>query len=160
MKAIQFKQTNCQLMGGNLQEITSKLGGTIAYTGKCGSTDIQKTYERDNQTFPLQFDDWIVDIDGVILVLSDIQYQAFISLLSPNKSLGYAIGGVVRNLIAKEKNLGGLLANSLKHPDDHCATDVESCKKRLKDQNGFVKSTRTRITELELKWDMPKDEQP
>ncbi|MFP6818803.1 hypothetical protein [Acinetobacter sp.] len=157
MKAIQFQKTNCQLMGGNFQEITSKLGGTIAYIGKCGSTDIQKTYERDNQTFPLQFDDWIVDIDGVILVLSDIQYQAFISLLSPNKALDFVTGGVIRNLIAKERSQGGLLSS--KHPDDHCTTDIESCKKRLKDQHGFVKSTQPRIIEMSIKWDNSNDEQ-
>ncbi|MFW1969373.1 hypothetical protein ACG95P_20205 [Acinetobacter guillouiae] len=160
MKAIQFKKTNYQLMSGNCEEVRTVLGGSITYTGSGRGEDliVQKTYERDNQTFPLQFDDWIVDVDGVILVLSDVQYQAFLSLLSPQKSLGDAISEAVRNVIKSEKMQGGLLSS--KHPDDHCAADIESCKKRLKDQNGFIKTAQPRIAEMEVKWDKPKDEQP
>ncbi|KAF1022697.1 MAG: hypothetical protein GAK29_03141 [Acinetobacter bereziniae] len=72
--------------------------------------------------------------------------------------LGQEIGNAVRSAIAKEKRQGGLLSS--KHPDDHCATDIESCKKRLKDQNGFIKITWPRLTEMEVKWDKPKNEQP
>lgn len=156
MKAIQFKKTNHYT--GNHDEVTGMLGGTVVYVGQRGNTETIKSYERDNQTFPLQFDDWIVDVDGVILVLSDVQYQAFLSLLSPQKSLGDAISEAVRNVIKSEKMQGGLLSS--KHPDDHCAADIESCKKRLKDQNGFVKSTRPLTTDMKLLWGNPKDEQP
>lgn len=156
MKAIQFKKTNHYT--GNHDEVTGMLGGTVVYIGQRGKTETIKSYERDNQAFPLQFDDWIVDIDGVILVLSDVQYQAFLSLLSPQKSLGDAISEAVRNVIKSEKMQGGLLSS--KHPDDHCAADIESCKKRLKDQNGFVKSTRPLTTDMKLLWGNPKDEQP
>lgn len=112
MKAIQFKETNYQLMSGNCEEVLTVLGGSITYTGSGQGEDliIQKTYKRDNQTFPLQFDDWIVDIDGVIIVLSDVQYQALISKLSTQKSLGDAIGEAVRNVIKKEQGQGGLLS--------------------------------------------------
>lgn len=159
MKSIQFKKTNYQLMSGNCEEVRTVLGGSITYTGSGRGEDliIQKTYERDNQTFPLQFDDWIVDIDGVILILSDVQYQAFLSLLSPQKSLGDAISEAVRNVIKSEKMQGGLLSS--KHPDDHCTTDIESCKKRLKDQHGLVKSTQPRIIEMRIEWDNSNDEQ-
>jgi hypothetical protein len=155
MKSIQFKKTNHYT--GNHDEVTEMLGGTVVYIGQCGKTETIKSYERDNQTFQLQFDDWIVDIDGVILVLSGIQYQAFISLLSPNKALDFVTGGVIHNLIVKEKSQGGLLSS--KHPDDHCTTDIESCKKRLKDQHGLVKSTQPRIIEMSIKWDNSNDEQ-
>lgn len=156
MKSIQFKKTNHYT--GNHDEVTEMLGGTVVYIGQRGKTETIKSYERDNQTFPLQFDDWIVDVDGVILVLSDVQYQAFLSLLSPQKSLGDAISEAVRNVIKSEKMQGGLLSS--KHPDDHCAADIESCKKRLKDQNGFIKTAQPRTTEIEVKWDKPNDEQP
>ncbi|MFW1913297.1 hypothetical protein ACG9ZJ_06150 [Acinetobacter sp. ULE_I064] len=156
MKAIQFKKTNHYT--GNHDEVTGMLGGTVVYVGQRGNTETIKSYERDNQAFPLQFDDWIVDIDGVILILSEVQYQAFLSLVSPQKSLGDAISEAVRNVIKSEKMQGGLLSS--KHPDDHCAADIESCKKRLKDQNGFVKSTRPLTTDMKLLWGNPKDEQP
>jgi hypothetical protein len=156
MKSIQFKKTNHYT--GNHDEVTEMLGGTVVYIGQRGKTETIKSYERDNQTFPLQFDDWIVNVDGVILVLSDVQYQAFLSLVSPQKSLGDAIGEAVRNVIKIDKMQGGLLSS--KHPDDHCAADIESCKKRLKDQNGFIKTAQPRIAEMEVKWDEPKDEQP
>ena len=156
MKAIQFKKTNHYT--GNHDEVTGMLGGTVVYVGQRGNTETIKSYERDNQAVPLQFDDWIVDIDGVILILSEVQYQAFLSLVSPQKSLGDAISEAVRNVIKSEKMQGGLLSS--KHPDDHCAADIESCKKRLKDQNGFIKTAQPRIAEIEVKWDKPKDEQP
>lgn len=80
------------------------------------------------------------------------------SKIVSNQQLGDAIGNAVRSVIAKENRQGGLL--SLKHQDDHCATDIESCKKRLKDQNGFFKSTRPLIPDMKVTWDKLKDEQP
>lgn len=77
-------------------------------------------------------------------------------IVCDQQQLGQAIGNAVRNLIAKEKRQGGLLSSKL--PDDHCATDIESCKKLLKDQNGFVKSTRPLTTDMKLLWGKPKDE--
>jgi hypothetical protein len=79
-------------------------------------------------------------------------------IVSNQHQLGQEIGNAVRSVIAKEKRQGGVLSS--KHPDDHCATDIESCKKRLKDQNGFVKSTRPLTTDMKLLWGNPKDEQP
>ena len=46
----------------------------------------------------------------MIIVLSDVQYQALISKLSTQKSLGDAIGEAVRNVIKKEQGQGGLLS--------------------------------------------------
>lgn len=77
-------------------------------------------------------------------------------IVSNQHQLGQEIGNAVRIAIAKERRQGGLLSS--KHLDDHCATDIESCKKRLKDQKGFVKSTQPRLTEMEVKWDKLKDE--
>lgn len=45
MKAIQFKETNYQLMSGNCEEVLTVLGGSITYTGSGRGEDliIQKT---------------------------------------------------------------------------------------------------------------------
>ena len=77
MKAIQFKKTGHYV--GNHDEVTKVLGGAVIYVGQRGKNEAIKTYERDNQTFPLQFNDWIMDINGIILVLSDTQYQALVA---------------------------------------------------------------------------------
>ncbi|WP_151833771.1 hypothetical protein [Acinetobacter seifertii] len=77
MKAIQFKKTGQYT--GNHDEVTRLLGGTVTYVGQRGR-EANKTYERDGETFPIQFDDWLVDIEGVILVLSEKQYEALKSV--------------------------------------------------------------------------------
>lgn len=77
MKSIQFKKTG--FYTGNHGEVTKILGGAVNYIGQHGKNDAIKTYERDSQTFPLQFDDWIIDLNGKILVLNEDQYQEFLS---------------------------------------------------------------------------------
>jgi len=91
MKAIQFKKTGAH--SGNCGEVFTCLGGKIVYAGKSGSTGIQKTYERDNHTFPLQFNDWIVEMQGVIFVLSDLQYKTLsLELMNqPKEDIGNQI---------------------------------------------------------------------
>ncbi|MDV8155191.1 hypothetical protein [Acinetobacter bereziniae] len=75
-----------------------------------------------------------------------------------NQQLGNAIGNAVRSVIAKEKRQGGFLGS--RHPEDHCATDVESCKKRLKDQNGFVKTTQPKVSSVKISYGLSENEQP
>ena len=133
MQSIQFKQTGNYV--GNSDEVFAKLGGTITYSGSGRGENlvIQKTYERDNKCFPLQFEDWIVDINGVILVLNDEQYQALLSIKRP-MSLGEAIALHVREAIKKEQSQGGLLARN------QSTTDIEACRKRhnQKDYGPFM----------------------
>lgn len=43
--------------------------------GKGRLKDIEMHFERGSQSLPIGFDDWIVDLDGVILVLDGAQYQ-------------------------------------------------------------------------------------
>lgn len=112
MKAVQFIKSNSLLTSGNDVEVFAILGGSITYSGSGRGEDfvIQKTYERDNKCYPLQFEDWIVDIDGVILVLTDEQYQALLTVVNPQKSLGDLIGDAVRKVIKEERRKGGLVA--------------------------------------------------
>lgn len=86
MKAIQFKQVGNHV--GNSDEVLNSLGVTITYSGSGRGENpvIQKTCKRDNLTHPIQFDDWIIDIKGVVFILNDEQYQILKSLMSPKKT--------------------------------------------------------------------------
>ncbi|MCO9048466.1 hypothetical protein [Acinetobacter sp. UC24323] len=107
MKAIQFKKTGQYT--GNCDEVTRLLGGTVTYAGQRGG-EANKTYERDGETFPIQFDDWLVDIEGVILVLSEKQYQALKSVAYKPIGLGEAISRHVNEYLNQQQRQGGLLS--------------------------------------------------
>lgn len=108
MKAIKFKKSGPHT--GNCNEVTKVLWGTVTYTGQCGSKWIQKNYERGNQCLSLQFDDWIVDINGVILILSEDQYQALKSVvITPPVVISKQIDDAINKNIANEQRQGGKL---------------------------------------------------
>ncbi|WP_151819434.1 hypothetical protein [Acinetobacter seifertii] len=107
MKAIKFEKVGYQT--GNHDEVTRLLGGTVTYVGQRGR-EANKTYERDGETFPIQFDDWLVDIEGVILVLSEKQYQALNSVAYKPIGLGEAIGRHVNEYLSQQQRQGGLLS--------------------------------------------------
>lgn len=99
--------------------MTKVLGGAVIYVGRRGENKAIKTYERDNQTLPLQFNDWIMDINGIILVLDDTQYQALIAeksiakkQIEPPKDLGQIISDEVKAVINRERLQGGHLAGN------------------------------------------------
>ncbi|EPX3864222.1 hypothetical protein ACWY7A_003516 [Acinetobacter baumannii] len=108
MKAIQFKKTGQHT--GNCEDVTSLLAGSITYSGQCGVAGIQVTYERDGETFPIQFDNWLVDIDGVIFVLSEKQYEALKSVAHKHIGLGEAIARHVNEYLSQQQRQGGLLS--------------------------------------------------
>lgn len=112
MKAIQFKKTGN--FTGNHDELTKALGGTVTYAGQHGKTKTIKTYDRDNQTFPLQFNDWIVEIQGVIFVFDDLQYKTLLlELMNPPKeNIGEAIAHAVKLAVKQQSRQSGLLAPS------------------------------------------------
>ncbi|EME5683455.1 hypothetical protein PX039_14435 [Acinetobacter baumannii] len=107
MKAIQFKKTGQYT--GNCDEVARLLGGTVTYVGQRGR-EANKTYERDGETFPIQFDDWLVDIEGVILVLNEKQYQALNSVAYKPMGLGEAIARHVNKYLNQQQRQGGLLS--------------------------------------------------
>lgn len=149
MKSIQFKKTNYQLMSGNCEEVHTVLGGLITYAGSGRGEDliIQKTYERDNKCFPLQFDDWIVEIDGVIFVLSDERYQALLSINRP-LSLGEALALHINDAVKKEIKQGFSQGGFIQK-DQKLQVKV--------DHDGFVRPTRPLCGKIvDVKWDNPK----
>ncbi|KQE85730.1 hypothetical protein [Acinetobacter lactucae] len=109
MKSVQFIKVGHY--SGNHDEITRLLGGEVTYVGQCGVAGIKITYERDGETFPIQFDDWIVDIDGVIFVLSEKQYNALKSVAYKHIGLGEAIARHVNEYLSHQQRQGGLLSN-------------------------------------------------
>ena len=117
MKAIQFKKTGYYV--GNHDEVTKVLDGAVVYVGQREGNEAIKTFERDNQAFPLQFDDWIVDLNGVILVLDDMQYQALVAetaiakkQIDDQKQIGQIIHNSIKAVILRDQRQGGLLAKN------------------------------------------------
>ena len=117
MKAIQFKKTGT--FTGNDEEIQALFGGHFCYMGKGRLKDIEMYFERGSQSLPIGFDDWIVDLDGVILVLDGAQYQALVAETAcarkqtdDQKQIGQIIGDSIKAVIKKDQQRGGLLAGN------------------------------------------------
>jgi len=117
MKAIQFKKTGT--FTGNDEEIQALFGGHFCYMGKGRLKDIEMYFERGSQSLPIGFDDWIVDLDGVILVLDGAQYQALVAETASarkqtddQKQIGQIIGDSIKAVIKKDQQRGGLLAGN------------------------------------------------
>lgn len=116
MKAIQFKKIGTFV--GNHEDVQELFGGVITYSGKGRGAGIQMTYECGIQNQVLQFDDWIVDLNGVILVLDDIQYQALLletliakKQINNQKKLGQIIHNSIKAVIQRDQRRGLLADN-------------------------------------------------
>ena len=114
MKAIQFKKTGT--FTGNAEEIQALLGGHFCYTGKGRLEDIEMYFERGSQSLPIKFNDWIIDLNGVILVLDGAQYQALVAETASarkqtddQKQLGQMIHDSIRSSIKNDQQRSGLL---------------------------------------------------
>ena len=117
MKAIQFKKTGT--FTGNDEEIQALFGGHFCYMGKGRLKDIEMYFERGSQSLPIKFNDWIVDLNGVILVLDGAQYQALVAETASarkqaddQKQLGQMISDSIKAAIKKDQQRGGLLAGN------------------------------------------------
>lgn len=147
MKAIQFKKTGT--FTGNDEEIQALFGGHFCYMGKGRLKDIEMYFERGSQSLPIRFDDWIVDLDGVILVLDGAQYQALVAetasarkQTNDQKQLGQMIHDSVKAVINREQRQGGLLTTESKdNAPDVDSTTIEDCRKRFQvkiDKNSII----------------------
>ena len=147
MKAIQFKKTGT--FTGNDEEIQALFGGHFCYMGKGRLKDIEMYFERGSQSLPIGFDDWIVDLDGVILVLDGAQYQALVAETASarkqtddQKQLGQMIHDSVKAVINREQRQGGLLTTESKdNAPDVDSTTIKDCRKRFHvkiDKNSII----------------------
>lgn len=147
MKAIQFKKTGT--FTGNDEEIQALFGGHFCYMGKGPLKDIEMYFEQGSQSLPIRFDDWIVDLDGVILVLDGAQYQALVAetasarkQTNDQKQLGQMIHDSVKAVINREQRQGGLLTTESKdNAPDVDSTTIKDCRKRFQvkiDKNGII----------------------
>ena len=147
MKAIQFKKTGT--FTGNDEEIQALLGGHFCYTGKGRLEDIEMYFERGSQSLPIKFNDWIIDLNGVILVLDGAQYQALVAETASarkqaddQKQLGQMIHDSVKAVINREQRQGGLLTTESKdNAPDVDSTTIKDCRKRFQvkiDKNSII----------------------
>jgi len=147
MKAIQFKKTGT--FTGNDEEIQALFGGHFCYMGKGRLKDIEMYFERGSQSLPIGFDDWIVDLDGVILVLDGAQYQALVAETASarkqtddQKQIGQMIHDSVKAVINREQRQGGLLTTESKdNAPDVDSTTIKDCRKRFQvkiDKNSII----------------------
>lgn len=147
MKAIQFKKTGT--FTGNDEEIQALFGGHFCYMGKGRLKDIEMYFERGSQSLPIRFDDWIVDLDGVILVLDGAQHQALVAETASarkqtddQKQLGQMIHDSVKAVINREQRQGGLLTTESKdNAPDVDSTTIKDCRKRFQvkiDKNSII----------------------
>ena len=147
MKAIQFKKTGT--FTGNDEEIQALFGGHFCYMGKGRLKDIEMYFERGSQSLPIGFDDWIVDLDGVILVLDGAQYQALVAETASarkqtddQKQIGQMIHDSVKAVISREQRQGGLLTTESKdNAPDVDSTTIKDCRKRFQvkiDKNSII----------------------
>ena len=117
MKAIQFKKTGT--FTGNDEEIQALFGGHFCYMRKGRLQDIEMYFERGSQSLPIKFNDWIIDLNGVILVLDGAQYQALVAETASarkqtddQKQLGQMIHDSIRSSIKNDQQRSGLLAGN------------------------------------------------
>lgn len=141
MKAIQFKKSDCTLWGNNLEEITKEFGGVFEFKGR-GHGEIITTFKPANgQEKLVRLGDWILEIDSVIVVLNNEEYQLLQSeqklkeikdridsevkqhhhrvrvglvkpQVEPPKDLGQMISESIKTAIKKYQQRGGLLAGN------------------------------------------------
>ena len=147
MKAIQFKKTGT--FTGNDEEIQALFGGHFCYMGKGRLKDIEMYFERGSQSLPIRFDDWIVDLNGVILALDGAQYQALVAETASarkqtddQKQIGQMIHDSVKAVINREQRQGGLLTTESKdNAPDVDSTTIKDCRKRFQvkiDKNSII----------------------
>ena len=147
MKAIQFKKTGT--FTGNDEEIQALFGGHFCYMGKGRLQDIEMYFERGSQSLPIKFNDWIIDLNGVILVLDGAQYQALVAETASarkqaddQKQLGQMIHDSVKAVINREQRQGGLLTTESKdNAPDVDSTTIKDCRKRFQvkiDKNSII----------------------
>lgn len=147
MKAIQFKKTGT--FTGNAEEIQALFGGHFCYTGKGRLEDIEMYFERGSQSLPIKFNDWIIDLNGVILVLDGAQYQALVAETASarkqtddQKQIGQMIHDSVKAVISREQRQGGLLTTESKdNAPDVDSTTIKDCRKRFQvkiDKNSII----------------------
>lgn len=163
MKAIQFKKTDCQLWGNNLEVITKEFGGIFEFEGRGQGERITTFKSANGQEKLVRLGDWILEVDGVIVVLNNEEYQLLQSeqqlkeikdriddevkryqhrirtgfikpQAEPSKDLSQMIHDSVNAVIKQEQRQSGLLAESAPKSDQ-----------------GITKNTRPSIS-INIEW--------
>jgi len=141
MKAIQFKKTDCPVSGMSDKEVMREFGGIFEFEGRGYGERITTFKPANGQEKLVRLGDWILEIDGVIVVLNNEEYQLLQSeqklkeikdridgevkqhqhrvrvgivkpQAEPSKDLGQMISDSIKSAIKKDQQRGGLLAGN------------------------------------------------
>lgn len=141
MKAIQFKKTDCPVSGMSDKEVMREFGGIFEFEGRGYGERITTFKPANGQEKLVRLGDWILEIDGVIVVLNNEEYQLLQSeqklkeikdridgevkqhqhrvrvgivkpQAEPSKELGQMISDSIKAAIKKDQQRGGLLAGN------------------------------------------------
>lgn len=141
MKAIQFKKTDCPVSGMSDKEVMREFGGIFEFEGRGYGERITTFKPANGQEKLVRLGDWILEIDGVIVVLNNEEYQLLQSeqklkeikdridgevkqhqhrvrvgivkhQAEPTKDLGQMISDSIKSAIKKDQQQGGLLAGN------------------------------------------------
>ena len=141
MKAIQFKKTDCPVSGMSDKEVMREFGGVFEFEGRGYGERITTFKPANGQEKLVRLGDWILEIDGVIVVLNNEEYQLLqseqklkeikdridgevkqhqhrvrVGIVKPQdeppKDLGQIISDEVEAVINRERLQGGYLAGN------------------------------------------------
>ena len=161
MKAIQYKRPddNSNIDDGALQKA---FGGQIEYIGGSWCRSRVAILRANGQEIYIRYGDWILEKEGLLILLTNEEYQLLqseqrlkeikdridgevkqhqhrvrVGIVKPQseppKDLGQMIGNAVRTVIRQEQRQGGLLTTESKdNAPDVSSTTIEDCRKRFK----------------------------
>lgn len=141
MKAIQFKKTDCPVSGMSDKEVMREFGGVFEFEGRGYGERITTFKPANGQEKLVRLGDWILEIDGVIVVLNNEEYQLLqseqklkeikdridgevkqyqhrvrVGIVKPQseppKDLGQMISDSIKSSIKNNQQRAGLLANN------------------------------------------------
>lgn len=141
MKAIQFKKTDCPVSGMSDKEVMREFGGIFEFEGRGYGERITTFKPTNGQEKLVRLGDWILEIDSVIVVLNNEEYQLLqseqklkeikdridsevkqhhhrvrVGLIKPQpeppKDLGQMVSDSIKAAIKEDQQRGGLLAGN------------------------------------------------
>lgn len=125
MKAIQFKKTDCPVSGMSDKEVMREFGGIFEFEGRGFGERITTFKPANGQEKLVRLDDWILEIDGVIVVLNNEEYQLLQSEQKLKEIKDRIDGevkqhqhrvrvGIVKHQAEPAKDLGQMISDSIR----------------------------------------------
>ncbi len=109
MKAIQFKKTDCESFGNNCTEINKEFGGSVEFTSGIWNISKIAILKTNDQELYIRLGDWILKKDGVLVILTNDEYQLLQSEQAV-KDIREHIDRQIRVCITRDQRQGGMLS--------------------------------------------------